>query len=170
MMKTLRAIALVAILLAADPAIAQAPQPIPGAGEWLFINRLPFVDHPTCVARTNGAEVDTMLMLNNDQHPLLVAGHGDWSGLSGEVEATIAIDGSAPVHVSAGMVQNIAVVLVTDPALIGRLRSARRLEWTLPFGHFKADVTGLGVALDAIFACATSTNAQGQHLSASFRH
>lgn len=170
MIKALFEIVLIAILPAAGPAFAQAPQPIPGAGEWLFVDRLPFVDHPTCVARTNGAEVDTMLMLNNDRQPILVAGHGDWSGLSGEVEAMIAIDGGPPVHVSAGMVQNIAVVLVTDPALIGRLRSARRLEWTLPFGHFKADVTGLGMALDAIVACATSTNAQGQPLSAPFRH
>ena len=44
-------------------------------------------------------------------------------------------------------------MLIADPATTNELRGARRIGWVLPIGRFSADVSGLGVAFDAIRAC-----------------
>lgn len=54
------------------------------------------------------------------------------------------------------MVLNLVMGVVADVPLRQRLRTAHTLDWALPFGRFHAEVTGLGVALDAVAACAAA--------------
>lgn len=135
----------------ADP--SEARQQIAGAENWALIRQLPGIPGRACAIRAEGPEANTTIVLNNDRKPLLVVGRGDWSGLQGEAEASLSIDGQAPVTVSAGMAHNLVLVLVTDEALLQSLRGARTLDWTFPFGRFRAGVAGLGVALDALLRC-----------------
>jgi hypothetical protein len=144
-----------ALAFAAAPALAEE-RPIPGAGGWSFVDRLPGMDGPVCHARIDGSQVDTMLIVNNDGLPVLIAGRRDWSGMSGEADAALAVDGGAPARLHVFMVNNLVVALIEDDALRQRLRAARTLDWTLPFGRFHAEVTGLGLALDAVAACAAA--------------
>jgi hypothetical protein len=148
-------IATSALAFAAAPAAAEE-RPIPGAGGWQFIDRLPGMDAPACGARIDGAQVDTILIVNNVGVPILIAGRSDWSGLSGEADVTLAVDGGAPARLNVFMVNNLVLALVADDALRQRLRAAHVIDWTLSFGRFHAEVTGLGVALDAVAACAAA--------------
>lgn len=155
MTRAFRIAAAGALALAATPAAAEE-RPIPGAGAWQFVDRLPGMDAPACGARINGAAVDTILIVNNDGVPVLIAGRSDWTGLNGEARVTLSIDASAPQPLDAFMVNNLVLALAADDALRQRLRAARTLDWTFPFGRFHAEVTGLGVALDAVAACAAA--------------
>jgi hypothetical protein len=49
--------------------------------------------------------------------------------------------------------QNLVFLRIDGPARAQRLRKAATLDWTLPNGHFHAEVKGLGAALDAVAAC-----------------
>lgn len=145
-------------LVAIAPAAAQAP--IAGAENWLLFERLPGVEGRACMARTNGPEADTMLLLNNDREPILVAGRADWSGLAGTAEIGLSIDGAPAATLEASLAHNLVLVPAAAPDLLQRLRRARTLDWTLPFGRFRAGVTGLGAALDAIAACNAAPQAE----------
>lgn len=150
---------LAALGFAAGPAAAQ--QPVAGAPGWLLFDHLQGVEGRSCMARTNGPEADTMLIFNNDNVPVLIAGRPDWDH-GGEAEVTLSIDGEAPVTLHGGMALNLVLTLVAEAPLLQRLRVAHTLDWTFPFGRFRANVAGLGIALDAVRACrdgapATST-------------
>jgi hypothetical protein len=132
---------------------ADQPQAIASAGRWEMQDHLPGVSGRKCTARIKGDQVDTMLMLNKAGTPLLVVGRPDWAELLGDAEAGLAIDGAAPDAVKASLFNNLVMTLVTDDALLQRLRRANTLDWSLPFGHFHATVTGLGVAIDALAVC-----------------
>lgn len=43
---------------------------------------------------------------------------------------------------------------------IRKMRDAKTLDWNLPYGHFRAEVAGLGAALDAVIACRTHQGAK----------
>jgi hypothetical protein len=148
--------------IAAAPTAAQTP--IPGAGGWLLVDTLPGSAPHACTARVAGPEADVMLLLNAEQVPVLIAGRPDWHDLGGSAEIVLSIDGEPPTRLNAHMVANLVLVLLSDAPLLRRLRSARTLDWTLPFGRFRANVSGLGTALDAISACAAASgtpSAQG---------
>jgi hypothetical protein len=117
-------------------------------------DRLPGVEATACSARIAGEQADTILLVNNDGVPVLVAGHPDWHDLQGEANVSLSIDRGAAAPRKAYMVVNLVMMLVDDSALLGRLREAKTLDWTLPFGRFHADVAGLGAALDRLAACA----------------
>jgi hypothetical protein len=150
--KALVGLALGAILTT-GPALAQVPRPIPNGGGWLLLDSLPGVQKRVCSARINGPEADTMLLLNNGRVPLLAAGHADWSGHLGPADVQLSIDDDPPRALKMQMFNNLVLVLLSDDRLIERLRRAKTLTWALPFGHFRAEVDGLGVALDAVGAC-----------------
>jgi len=138
-------------------ALAQTPegqdnQPIAGAGSWMLQRRLPGMPGLVCTIRTEGPEANTTILLNNDRRPVLIIGRGDWSGHMGEARATLSIDGGRPIRLEAAMLQSIVLVLI-EPALLDRLRAAQTLDWTLPFGRFRANVAGLGTAFDALSGC-----------------
>ena len=139
---------------AAGPSAAQSP--IAGAGDWLLVDSLPGSPGHACTARVAGPEADTMLLLNRVNVPILVAGRADWHDLGGPAEVGLSIDGEAPRQLSAYMVANLVLTQLTDAALLARLRGARTLDWALPFGRFRANVSGFGAALDAIRACAAA--------------
>ncbi len=63
------------------------------------------------------------------------------------------VDNTAPHQLQGSPVGNIIILLIADPALTNELRGARRIDWVLPIGRLSADVSGLGVAFDAIRAC-----------------
>ena len=142
------------LALAAAAPPADEPVPIAGAGDWKLVEQLPGVSHPVCHARINGPEADTMLMLNNDRLPILVAGRADWRELLGEADVSLSIDGGPPIGLKMQMFNNLVMKLVDDKALLGRLRRARTLDWAFPFGRFRANVSGIDVALDALASCA----------------
>ncbi len=139
--------------LVAGPAAAQQRQPIRGAGDWLLSDRLPGVEERTCTARITGPDANITLVLNNVGAPVLMVGRSDWDSAGGEIAFEVAIDGAAPVALRGSAVGTLVLVLVEDADVLTRLRSARMLEWSFPFGRFRTSVTGLGTALDALRAC-----------------
>ena len=95
-----------------------------------------------------------------DGHMVLIGGHSDWATWGGDVRLQLSIDGTPPVRIAASTANNLIAVLVKDPGLEQRLRSAHSLEWTIPTGRVRGDVTGLGAAFDAVVACATGAPAR----------
>ena len=142
---------------AGQPVLAQQsdlpPKSIPGAGHWTISEKFPGVSAKACSARAAGDQIDTILMINDVGELLLIGGHPDWATFGGDVPLKLSIDGGEPVALTASTIENLIMVRVTDPALLQRLRSAKTLDWTIPTGHVRGEVAGLGVALDAVARC-----------------
>jgi hypothetical protein len=141
-----------ALLLLAAPGLGRgqgAEQPIPNAGGW----RLTALPPSGCWARLQGAQVDTMVMVNRDQKMVVGAGRSDWSLPNGQRGVTLQIDSGTPQALEASPVGNLFIVLIPDGGMALALRKAERLRWTVPQGRFSAEVAGLGVAFDAVRAC-----------------
>jgi hypothetical protein len=142
---------------AGQPALSgesdEPPLPIAGAGNWKLEVTLPGAPGRACAARIAGDQVDTTIILNRDNDLLLIGGHGDWATWGGPVSLQLSIDGEPPIPIAAKTAINLIMTLVKDPVIVQRLRSARTLDWTIPTGHVRGDVAGLGLALDAIKAC-----------------
>jgi hypothetical protein len=145
--------ALAMALICGAPGRLSAQQPVEGAPSWLLFDHLPGVEGRACMVRTNGPEADTMLVFNNVGVPLLIAGWADQYHEGGEAEVSLSVDGAAPVRMRGSVALNLVITSVADATLLQRLRAARTLDWTFPFGRFRADVAGFGVALDALRAC-----------------
>src|ERR1700679_1406645 len=88
-------IAAAALLFAAGPVTAQTP--VPNAGAWQIAGP---GEPPECTARMNGAQIDTMLTLNNDGRMVLMAGRADWNNAAASERATLQIDALRPRKVS----------------------------------------------------------------------
>ncbi len=138
---------------AAQPPSGSPAEPVAGAADWSLLRRLPGVPGLVCVVRSEGPETNTSLVLNDDRLPILMLGRRDWSGLSGDAQVSLSIDGAPAFDVEAGMMHNLVIVGPLDAALVQRLAGARTVDWTLPFGRFRAGVAGLGAALEALRAC-----------------
>lgn len=136
------------------------PQPIAGGGRWMLSTSMPGVAGRACSARVAGDQIDTILLRNNDGQMVLIGGHSDWATWGGDVPLQLSIDGGAATRLTASTANNLIAVLVKDPGLEQRLRSAHSLEWTIPTGRVRGDVTGLGAAFDAVVACATGAPAR----------
>ena len=150
-----------AVALGAPPTVVLEPLPAgpardddgsPIAGQWRLLQHMPMVEGPVCLARTTGPDVNTSLTINKVGVPVLVTARAGWMH-NGPVPATVSIDGEPPRPVEANAVINLVLVLLKDRALVERLRTARTLDWTFPFGKFRAGVSDLGAALDALSAC-----------------
>ncbi len=128
-------------------------EPIAGAGAWRLMVTMPGVAQRACAARVAGDQIDTIMLLNNDGDLILIGGHNDWATWGGDVALKLSIDGSAPVDMMANTVNNLMMTRITDPDQLRRLRTARTLDWTIPTGHVRGKVAGLGRALDAMRAC-----------------
>jgi len=143
---------MIGLVLLAAPGLARSQgveQPIPNAGGW----RLTSVPKSGCFARVHGEQVDTVLAANRDGKMVVGAGRPEWTLPSGVEPVTLQIDDGTPRQLQGSPIGNIVIVLVTDGGITNDLRKANRLGWTLSTGRFSADVTGLGVAFDAIRAC-----------------
>jgi hypothetical protein len=143
--------------LLAQPAAAQEWRPVEGAEGWLLSTSLPGVEQRVCTVRNAGPEASTTLLINGAGVPVLMLGRPDWNNGGGEVRTNVSIDGASPVALQARPAGNLVLVLLSDRAVLGRLRVARILQWTFPFGRFRTNVTGLGAALDALRACHDAT-------------
>jgi hypothetical protein len=82
-----------------------------------------------------------------------VPGAPGWNHEGAEADVTLSVDGAAPVTLRGGIVLGLVLTKIEDPNLLQRLRVAHTLDWTFPFGRFRAAVTGLGTALDAVNVC-----------------
>ena len=146
---------------AGEPTLAEQverpPVAISGAGAWKLATTLPGLNQPVCEARVAGDQIDTIIVLNKAGNLLLMGGHSDWASWGGDVPLKLAIDGAPPVSLSASSVGALIMAEVKDPALVKRLRGAKLLVWELPNGHVRGNVTGLGVALDAVRTCNAHT-------------
>jgi hypothetical protein len=130
-------------------ALANPPPLIAGAGQW----RLTQFPQGGCGARLTGAAIDTLLLANNQGRIVLAAGRPDWDSLGRQETVTLQVD-SGPERVLQGnALENLILVLISDDKLAAELRRAKHLHWTLPQGHFTADVDGLGAAFDAVVRC-----------------
>jgi hypothetical protein len=131
----------------------QPPEPIRGAGAWRLMVTMPGVPERACAARIAGDQIDTVMLLNKDGDLVLIGGHNDWASWGDDAALRLSIDGGPPLAMPAKTLNNLIVTLVTDPDQLRRLRTARTLDWTLPTGHVRGKVAGLGAALDAMKAC-----------------
>ncbi|HEX4196952.1 MAG TPA: hypothetical protein VHZ26_05880 [Caulobacteraceae bacterium] len=122
---------------------------IPGAGGW----KMTSVPQSGCFARLQGPQADTLLAIGRGDGMVVGAGHPEWKLANGQENATLQIDSGPPHPLRVSPVGNLALVLITDPAMTRQLRGAKRLDWTLPNGRFTAEVSHLGAAFDAILAC-----------------
>jgi hypothetical protein len=131
-------------------------RPIPGGGAWRLAVTLPNIPRSVCQARVRGEQIDNMLSMSpNGRIVALLAAHWDWPGWgNAAVPVQLSIDGDAPIRLQADPLDdNQILIVLKETALLRRLRAARTLDWTLPTGHAHIDVTGLGVAQDAVWAC-----------------
>ena len=119
---------------------------------WIVAQDLPGSD--ACVARREGGEVDTMLMLNQKGDLLFVAGRKDWEHLTANKEIALQIDGLKIDHLIAIFYTNLVFLRIIDESIVRRLRSATTVVWNLPTGKYRAVVTGLGAAMDSLRDCA----------------
>jgi hypothetical protein len=118
-----------------------------------MLTTLPGYSGPACTARRDGAQIDTMLLINDGGKLLLMAGRPDWNSQGANVQVQLSLDGGAPIHLDGTTIINLLITKVDDEATVQRLRQTRTFDWTLPSGRFHADVGGLGVALDAVKTC-----------------
>ena len=137
-----------AVANAVPISVASEPQAI--AGRWALMERA--AGSNSCAARLTGSDVDTMLMLNQNGQLILVAGRADWRA-SGPEEVGLRIDSFELDHLQASMFNNLVLLPIDDEAVIKRLRVAKDLYWSLPFGKYHAAVAGLGEALDWLHTC-----------------
>jgi hypothetical protein len=129
------------------------PAPIAGAGAWRLMVTMPGFPEPACAARIAGNQIDTIMVLNNHGDLVLIGGHNDWATWGGDVPLQLSIDGEQSHVLTASTLNNLIVAQISDPDDVGRLRAAKTLDWTIPTGHVRGKVAGLGVALDAMEVC-----------------
>lgn len=141
--------------VAAAPADAErAQQRIPGAGDWLFVSRVPSRAVRICSARLLRQGVLLTLMTGEDRVPFLTLTSPGWSFPSQPADIQAAFGSAPATAVPAQLLHNVVYLRLDDAALLGRLRSAREVHWTLPSGRFTTEVGGLDVALEAVRTCA----------------
>jgi hypothetical protein len=144
-----------ASICAGQPTLAKRVEPkttpIVDGGRWLLSEGI--AGGAGCSAKVRGDQIDTIILVNNDGELVLLGGHSDWSTWGGPVPLALAIDDAPPVHLTATTALNLIAIRVQDAGLLARLRAARALDWTIPTGHVRGEVTGLGAAMDAVKAC-----------------
>lgn len=129
------------------------------AEQWQHLKHLP--GGSGCAARLPGKDVDTLIAFNNNGRVLLLAGRPDWriDNTQG-MNIGLRIDDSKVNHLEGFAAGSIILVLVRK-SLVDRLKRARDIYWTFPFGAFHAAVSGFGSALDWLRKC----NKEGQSTS-----
>ena len=107
-----------------------------------------------CAARRPSEEVDTLLLINDRDHVILVAARPEWRlEPHQDLEATLAIDGAEPLAVKVNPLVNFVFFQPADLALEQRILQAKSLRWHFPWGDFTADVTGLQEAAEMVRRC-----------------
>jgi hypothetical protein len=122
----------------------------PSVRRWTYIQNIPGGN--ACAARLSGGEVDTMLMLDQSQQLILVAGRADWRAFGSE-EIGLRIDGFQLEHLHASAFNNLILLPINDEVVLKRLKVGNDLYWLLPSGKYYAAITGLDNALDWVRKC-----------------
>ena len=107
----------------------------------------------SCLAKIAGPQVDTLLMASKDGRLILVAA---WPGRelpTGAQQGSLAIDDAPPEPVEVQALAMMALYPVKDDTMEARLAKASVLQWHFAWGDFRADVTGLGLAAEALRTC-----------------
>jgi hypothetical protein len=147
-MRNLKALVAAAMLVAA-PAYAQGA----GAqGGWQMTVTPASDGGKSCAMGKLGPEVNTRLLRNKTGQMILIAARGDWNN-SDPIAPKLSIDGAPAKRVLAQTVGPLVLVLVDQPELEAKLRPAKTLQWTMPWGVFNAQVEGLGAAYDQLADC-----------------
>jgi len=129
----------------------ESHESIPTDSDWKVTQDLPGSN--ACVARREGSEVNSMLMLNEQRELLLIAGRQDWERPTENKEIALLIDESKFERLPAIFYNNLVFLRVTDESFVRRLRLATTIVWLLPDGKYKANVERLGAAVDSLNAC-----------------
>jgi hypothetical protein len=146
---------LVALPAAALAQAVTATAPIAAAPRWKLVQAA-----DGCWAETGSglvfAEGDTVhakLLINKEGGLILIASHPGWQRTESRIDFTVRPDSGEPIPISgsAAVVMAMGPIKRDDDA--ARLRNAQMLVWNLPWGNYRAQVQGLGKALDAIAAC-----------------
>jgi hypothetical protein len=143
-------IAPLSILLALLGA-AVGPGDIPPSSAWELSSVTP--GGPLCRAMKEGDAIDTQVARGKDGDMLLVAGRPDWDHVNNALHLTISVDDGPPISLKGFSIGPTAFVVIDDGALLRQLKTAHRVSWTFPWGHFTAVVDGLGQAFDSIQYC-----------------
>ena len=129
-------------------------QPIPGAGAWRLWVTLPNIPRRVCNAFAEGDHINLLLAMTPNGDASILARHWDWADWGrASIPVQISIDGAPPVSLRADPIRQQILIWLKDKALLQRLRAAKTLDWTLPTGPAHINVTGLGAAQDAVWAC-----------------
>ena len=104
-----------------------------------------------CAADKRGIALDTHILRTRDGKLAILGGHPDWNHWETSIQLTLSIDGAEPVSLTGNALGSL--VLVQDDRLEKQLKAAHTIEWGLPWGHFTADVDGLGQAFDRLPVC-----------------
>jgi hypothetical protein len=144
------------LVAVANAAIATGvtAEPVATTGQWTLTAKLPGGD--ACVARLVGSEVDTMLMLSESKELLLVAGNPEWQATSNSLKVELGIDNLLINDLTGIPFNNLVFVVVKEDAVLKRLKVARNLYWSFPFGKFHATVDGIGPAITWLHKCKQS--------------
>ena len=127
---------------------------------WRFVLSQEGAKVPCAIVRegpvlTDPKAVNARVMRNNENKIVLVAARPDWdlNPDFGPTSMTLVVDGGAPVQMEAHPLGPLLLAVVQDAALTQKIRAAETVTWIVPWGEFKATVTGLGTAFDQTTLC-----------------
>jgi hypothetical protein len=142
---------------AGQPTLAEAPEkpaiPIPGAGDWTLYETFAGEPGRACMAHLDGEEADTMLQYDDQGKLILTAGNRIWAFPPQDIPMHISLDRGPDLPLPGKASGHVIDMIVDDANLVQQLRSTHVLDWVTPRGSLRSDVTGLGVALDAVERC-----------------
>ena len=120
------------------------------SAQWEHLNEV--LGTPGCAARHSGDQVDVLLMINEVGQLILVAGRADWH-FSGPEDISLRIDDFDLTHLQASAFNNLVLLPISDEAVVGRLKTARDIYWSIPSAKYHAAVSGFGDALLWVQRC-----------------
>ena len=93
-----------------------------------------------------------MLMLSDAGQVVLAVSRSDWH-VSGPQKVRLGIDRFESANLQANGFSNLVLLLIADNDMQQRLKTAKDLHWSLPFGKYHAAVSGIGDALTWVRQC-----------------
>ncbi|MEZ5957931.1 MAG: hypothetical protein R3C27_12050 [Hyphomonadaceae bacterium] len=124
---------------------------------WIFrgarMDEIPAPGVRPCRALWEGETVNTRLLRSRDDKLVLIASWHTWDHTGYPIPGTLRVDGGETVSVTGYSIGPLVMVKVEDDQLLQALREARLLQWSWPWGEFSTEISGLGVAFDALGPC-----------------
>lgn len=114
--------------------------------------RSPTIGAPPCRAVKSGEAVNVQLLRNRNDDLVLIASRSDWEHGGGALQASLSIDDGEPLAIVGYPIGPVFLTLIGGENL-ERLKNAKSLNWSLPWGEYSAEVEGIEVAFSAIGVC-----------------